>query len=132
MVGTPVKVGETSGVDKGKGQAEEKPQPRQSPRNKQQQQMEEACSKFNEWSIRIPKLPEYIDPREEVTKPILLPPTTVYEIPIPEIMPEVHIKCHLLGRIEDLRYSDHDLTDANKFLHFRPENYLMSEHDGEV
>lgn len=39
---------------------------------------------------------------------------------------------HLLGCIEELKYDDHDLNDAEKIPRFRLEKYLRSEHDGEV
>lgn len=61
-----------------------------------------------------------------------MPPTTVYEIPVPKLPPEVRVKGHLLGCTEDSKYNDHDLTDEKKFHHFKPDTYLKSEHDREV
>jgi len=49
--------------------------------------MEEAQSKFNVGSVRIPRLPEYIDPRGETPELVLPHPSTNYEIPVPEIPP---------------------------------------------
>lgn len=40
-------------------------------------------------------------------EPIVLP-SRDYEIPVPELPPEVKIRGHLLGCIEDLKYVDHD------------------------
>lgn len=65
--------------------------------------MDESCSKFNEGSIRIPSLPEYVDSREETKESILPHPTTDYELPILEVPPKVQIKGCLLGCIEDMR-----------------------------
>lgn len=56
MAGAPVKIGQSSGVDKGKEVAKEVPQIRQSPWTKQQQK-EEKWMKFREGAIRIPRLP---------------------------------------------------------------------------
>jgi len=39
--------------------------------------------KYHEEAIRILKLPEYIDPRGGIEEPIILPPVTTYEIPVP-------------------------------------------------
>lgn len=64
-------------------------------------------------------------------EPIVLPPRD-YEILVLEFPPEVKVIGNLLGSIEELKYVDHDLTDAVKFPSFKPENYLKSEHDGEV
>jgi len=41
----------------------------------------------------------------------------------------------LLGKIEELKYADHDLTDAEKFPRFQPDYYLQVTRDdqgGEV
>jgi len=94
--------------------------------------LEEVRSKFIEGSIIIPKLLEYVDLRDNPTKPILPHPAVDYEIPVLEVLMEVHIKGRLLGCIADLRSSDHDLTNVKKFPYFQPDTYLTSEHGGEV
>lgn len=130
MAGALARIGQTSGVDKGREVAEEKWQIRNSPRHKQQQ--EEERTNFHEEAIRILRLCEYVDLREEITELIVLSPATVYEIPIPKLPPYVKVRGHLLGCIKELKYDNHDLNDAKKFPRFKPDNHLKSEHDGEV
>jgi hypothetical protein len=47
--------------------------------------------------------------------PCKQPTATIIFPCIPE---GVRIKANLLGHVEKLRYSDHDVTDTNKFLEF--------------
>jgi hypothetical protein len=45
-------------------------------------------------------------------------------IVLPHILEGVHVTSNLLGHVEKLRYSDHDVTDTNKFLDFAKKAYL--------
>lgn len=132
MAGPSGKVGETSGVNKEKGTINEPTPARTSLRGSQPGFMEEAWSKFNAESVRIPKLLEYVDPRGESPKPIRPHPPSDYAISEPGPPREVQIKGNLLGRIEELTYCDHGLTDAKKFPRFQLDKYLINQHDGEV
>lgn len=57
-------------------------------------------------------------------EPIELPPMSDYHLYISEVPQEVVKVINLLGRIEDLKYVDHDLIDATKFPRFQPDRYL--------
>jgi len=58
-----------------------------------------ARTKLNQEAVRIPKMPEYSDPRLEVVDPTEFPPETDYVIPAAVLPPEVNIRGHQLGYI---------------------------------
>lgn len=125
MAGAPGKVGEMSSVNKRKETTEERPQVWSSPRNNKLEQLEEAWMKFHVGSVRIPKLPEYVDSWEELLEPIWPHPPSDYVIQEPELLSEVQIKGTLLVKIDGLTYCDHGITDMKKFLRFQPDQYLI-------
>jgi len=94
MAGALAKIGQSSGVDKGKNLMEGSQQLRKSPRHKQQ---EEEWMKFHEEVIRISNFPEYVDPRLEGDEPIVIPPVIAYELPVLELPPDFKVTGHLLG-----------------------------------
>lgn len=126
MAGPSRKVGETNGVDKGKETTQEKTPVRTSLGNTHPRFMEEARSKFNVGSVRISKLPVYIDTRVALLEPIRPHPLYDYALPALELPSEVQVKGSLMGKVEELTYCDHDLMDAKTFPWFHPNNYVIS------
>lgn len=80
--------------------------------------------------VRIPRMPEYIDPQGESPESIHPHPPSDYEIPEPVLSKEVQIKGSLWGKNDKLTYCDHDLTDSKKFRRFQPDKYLLSQQKG--
>jgi len=56
-------------------------------------------------------------PRKSL-EPIVLPLVSEYQLYVSEMPKEVTKVRNLLGRIEELKYVDHDFTDARKFPRF--------------
>lgn len=113
--------GQTSGTDKAKQPMMRSQQMRKSPSIAQQ---EEECTKFHIESIRIPRLPDYVNPILD-DEPIVLPSVTEYQLPVLMVREDVRVITPLLGWIEELRYAYHDLTDVGKFPRFKPDYYLQ-------
>jgi hypothetical protein len=57
-------------------------------------------------------------------KQVRLQKEAKYAMVTPVIPPGVTVEGDMLGEIESLRYSDHDLSDAKKFPELAPQNYL--------
>lgn len=71
---------------------------------------------------------EYLIPSKS-PEPIELPPASNYQLYVFEAPQEVKKVENLLGKIEDLKYVDHDLTDTNKFPKLQPYQYLQVVHE---
>lgn len=66
---------------------------------------------------------EYLIPRM-LQEPIVLPPTSDYQFHVSKAPIEVESVRNLLGKIEDLKYVNHDLLDSKKFPNLQSYQYL--------
>lgn len=80
-------------------------------------------TKVREYTIIIPIFPSYMIPRKSL-EPIVLPPVSESRLYVPEVPHEVTKVKNLLGRTDELKYADHDLTDTKKFPRFHLDQYL--------
>ena len=70
----------------------------------------EEHTKFKQDTIRIPRITEYTIPRK-LQDPIVFPPALDYHQYVFEALEEVEKVGNMLGKIKDLKYVDHDLSD---------------------
>lgn len=76
-------------------------------------QKTEKKTKFKQDTLRIPRMSEYLIPRKS-KEPILFPPTSDYHLHVSKASEEVERVDNLLGKIEELKYFDHDFLDSKK------------------
>jgi len=72
----------------------------------------------------------YLIPRKS-PEPIELPPVTDYQLYVFEALQEVEKLGNLLGKIEDLKYADRNLTDTKKFPKLQLDQYFQKVHDAQ-
>ena len=73
---------------------------------------------------RIDPLPPYILPLKKTARKVRLPQNARYPMLSAPILKGVIKEGDMLGKIPRMKYSDHDLSDRNKFPDLAPEQYL--------
>jgi hypothetical protein len=74
---------------------------------------------------RFPR--DYIPPRKDTAPQVRLPKDAKYPLVMPEIPPGVIIEGDLMGKVVALKFLDHDITDAQKFLELAWDKYLCTK-----
>jgi hypothetical protein len=72
--------------------------------------------------LRFPH--DYIPPRKDEGPPLTLQNTPDYTLVMPDIPEEVMIDEDMLGKVPQLKYVEHDITDVAKFPELAPHEYL--------
>jgi hypothetical protein len=67
---------------------------------------------------------DYIPPRKDDAPPVTLQKNPDYRLVTPDILEEVIIDKDMLGKVPQLKYADHDITDVAKFPELVPHEYL--------
>jgi hypothetical protein len=81
-------------------------------------------------SSEPPKFPhDYIPLRKDDAPPVTLQRNPDYRMVTPDILEEVIIDEDMLGKVPQLKYVDHDITDVVKFPELVPHEYLELQID---
>jgi hypothetical protein len=70
---------------------------------------------------------DYLPPRRDDTPPVNVPVNAKYPLPITPVLNDVSSDEDMLGKVANLKFMDHDITDTHKFPELVKDQYLCTK-----